>query len=63
MNVVEYNIQRYNDNKEWIHCCYAGKTKAAALKRLKKVAGFKHHQGYDFKIVREEYEPERMRGL
>ena len=58
MKVVEYSIERYNDNKEWIHCCYGGKTKAAALKRLEKVAGFKHHQGYDFRIVRDEYEPE-----
>ncbi len=60
MKIVEYNIQRYNSDKEWIHCCYAGKTKAAALKRLKTVAGFKHHRGYDFKIVREEYEPGRL---
>ena len=56
MKVVEYSIERYNDNKEWIHCCYAGKTKAAALKRLKKIAAYKHHQGYEFKIVRDVYE-------
>jgi hypothetical protein len=53
--LVEYNIERYNDNKAWIHCCYGGKTKADALKRLKKVAAYKWNQGYDFKIVRDEY--------
>jgi hypothetical protein len=56
--IVEYDIYRFNDNKQWIHCCYGGKTKAAALEKLKKVAAYKWNQGYDFKIVRDEYEPE-----
>ena len=58
--IVEYNIERFNDDKEWIHCCYAGKTKEAALRVLKRVASYKHHQRYEFRIVREEYEPERL---
>ena len=55
--IVAYNIERYVDGK-WIHCRFGGTTKKQALERLKKVAGYKHHQGYDFKITREEYEPE-----
>ena len=58
MKVVEYDIYRFNDNEQWIHCCYGGKTKAKALEKLKKVMAYKHHEGYAFKIVREEYEPE-----
>ncbi len=58
MKVVEYNIERFNDNHQWIHCCYGGKTKEQALKRLEQIVSYKHHEGYDFRIVRDEYEPD-----
>ena len=47
-----YWIDR-NDGGEWTHCTWGGKTKAAALKRLKKIAGYAHNRNQTFRLRRE----------
>ena len=54
---MKYDIIRYSLNKEWIHVCYAGKTKAKALEKLEKISKYKHFEGVTFRIV-QSTEPE-----
>ena len=50
--MVYYDIQRYIECYGWVHCTWGGKTKKAALKRLKKIANYSHHRGETFRILR-----------
>jgi hypothetical protein len=47
-----YWIDRQVDG-EWVHCTSGGKTKEAALKRLKKIAGYAHNRNQTFRLRRE----------